>query len=343
MLVQHIVESAWCFNRNEKMKNIITSIALTILSFQTNAQNAPWNLVNNYSFEDLNYCNYNTDPIDTNQTNPPVLKYWYSPATFPTSDYFNVCFQIPPLGVNYYSVPDNTFSFQYAYGSGSAFIGIFASNPADSGEYREYVQTKLRKQLKKNKKYCVGMYANLAFDPNKTNVDVRATKDLSLLLSKVRPHNDNIDPFASSLIIDTPQVSANNYITDTLNWTPIIGIVTAQGGEKWLTLGNFKPNMQTDIIDIYHNPHSIYPMCYYFIDNVFVIPMENEEALLHKDTAICANNFPLQLTANQGFTDYEWNNGTQSSSIQINQAGTYTVSATYAGCTIIDTIQVKLK
>jgi gliding motility-associated-like protein len=327
------------------MKNLFYYFIFTSLFYATAtyAQTVPWNLVKNYSFEDHNSCDYPPDPIDTNTSFQAILPNWFSATILGTPDYFNTCYHTINGGVDVYdyAVPNNPFAFQSPY-NGIGFAAIIPSNYiTNTNEWREYLQTKLATPLKKNKKYCVGMYANHAFDITKPTDDVKATKDLSILLSKIRPLNGNIGINDNLILVDNPQVSPATYITDTLNWTPIIGIVTAQGGEQWLTIGSFKPKWQTDVITVLDKPNNDSFWMYYFIDDVFVIPMENDQALLHKDTTICTNGFPIQIQANTGFTGYTWNNGTTGSSLMVAQEGTYTVSATYAGCTIVDTIRVK--
>ncbi len=303
------------------MKNILYQLAFAVFFYgNLYAQTTPWNLVKNYSFEEYNNCNYNGNFMDTSRANQ-VLPYWSSATQIGTPDYYNTCY-IPFNGLNF-DTPNCPFAFQYSF-TGNGFGGIVISGfgGAAPNEGREYLQTQLSRPLKKNKKYCVGMYANHAFDITKPTDDVKATKDLSILLSKTRPLNGNTGANDNLILEGNPQVSPATYITDTLNWTPIIGIVTAQGGEEWLTIGSFKPKWQTDVITVLDKLNNDAFWIYYYIDDVFVIPMENDEALLHKDTAICASSFPLQITANQGFTGYTWNNGTQNQTLTVNAAGT---------------------
>jgi gliding motility-associated-like protein len=305
------------------------------------AQTVTWNLVKNYSFEDYLRC----DTAGIFPYSNPILPFWYSATELGSPDYFNRCRYHNVY--DYQDVPLNGIAYQETRIIGSnGYTGIITTDsygsPVCDREYREYLQTKLSKPLKHQKKYCVGMYVNLAFDVNGVQNIVKVTKDLGVLLTKDRVMNNNTADTQPITITANPQIKPTHYLEDTLNWEKVSSIIVGQDDEEWLTIGVFKPDWQAQDSMIY-SPPAAHLRTYYFIDDVFVIPMENEEALLHKDTAICANNFPLQLTANQGFTDYEWNNGTHSSSIQINQAGTYTVSATYAGCTIIDTVQVKLK
>ena len=231
--------------------------------------------------------------------------------------------------------------YQETRTGGDAYIGIITTSNIWGTTYdtREYIQTRLRKKMKKQKKYCVGVYANLGVGTTPGTL-TKASKDLGILLTKDRIINDGSNPAQPRLIIGQPQVKADHYLKDTLNWELVHDIFTPQEDYEWLTIGVFKPNWQADDSLVFNVPGFEF-FSYYFIDDVFVIPMENDEALVHKDTSVCASGFPIQITANTGFTGYTWNNGTQSQSLTINVAGTYTVSATYAGCTIVDTIRVR--
>ncbi|MCR5423140.1 MAG: OmpA family protein [Bacteroidales bacterium] len=66
-----------------------------------------------------------------------------------------------------------------------------------------------------------------------------------------------------------PQV-VNPYeavITDTKNWTRISGIFTAEGGEKFLTIGNFYPTSKSNLTDIDSLSYML-PGAYFYIDSV---------------------------------------------------------------------------
>ena len=336
------------------MKKIYICIALLLCAIYSNAQTVPWNLVKNYSFENHRSCTfYNTggpsDTVISSIIGQSEVVGWGA-GNIGNPNYFHRCNHIPIGGPYTYGVPQNYSSYQNPYFVGDGYVGIIITAPLVpySIDYREYVQTQLQARLKTGKKYCVGTYANIgigANTPDKRLFSKSATKNIGVYLSPQRPFNPNnaagITTSDPILLRATPQVEATHYLTDTANWELISGIVTAKGDEEWLTIGNFKPNFQTDTIMIYDN-HTINTMCYYFIDNVFVIPMESDEALLHRDTTVCANKFPLQLTANTGFSGYQWSNGTAGSSLQVSGAGTYTVTATYAGCTIVDTVRVRV-
>jgi hypothetical protein len=79
-----------------------------------------------------------------------------------------------------------------------------------------------------------------------------------------------------SLISTTNQIAnyGNPVLEDTVKWEKISGIYQAQGGERYILLGNFNDNSKTDTVNIY--PKGTYPysglgaMSYIFIDAVSV-------------------------------------------------------------------------
>ena len=60
-------------------------------------------------------------------------------------------------------------------------------------------------------------------------------------------------------------------LNDTANWVEISGIYTATGGEQYITIGNFYPDSLINIA----SSGNTYTSAYYYIDSVFVIPLDN--------------------------------------------------------------------
>ena len=76
-------------------------------------------------------------------------------------------------------------------------------------------------------------------------------------------------------------------------------------------------------------------------DEVEVIVNATPSISLGVDTTICASNAPLELGVDETFADYNWNNGASTSTIQVNQTGSYSLTVTAAnGCTDSDEILV---
>jgi hypothetical protein len=58
------------------------------------------------------------------------------------------------------------------------------------------------------------------------------------------------------------------------------------------------------------------------------------------DTTVCANDFPISLTATGNATSYSWNTGVNTATTTITTAGTYTVTGTLNGCSSSDNVVV---
>jgi len=95
----------------------------------------------------------------------------------------------------------------------------------------------------------------------------------------------------------TPQIVSppNVFINDTLNWTLISGDYIAHGGEKYITIGNFKPYGMTDTLQVIH--HNNYSAAYYFIDDVSVVDCTTVGVEVYPNPA--TNQLTLQLKNNK--------------------------------------------
>ena len=219
------------------------------LSLKVSAQN----LVLNPSFEDTITC-----PIGTWAMQ---CRYWYS-ASVGSPDYFS---EQPDIFCSTSYVPQNQVGFQYAR-TGIAYVGLgpFVSTTFPSfANRREYIGGGLSDTLKHGHEYCVSFYVSVA-EEFKYVVD-----GIGLYLSV----DSAVDYTINTNLSFVPQISnlAGNIIYDTLNWVQISGTYIANGGEKYLTIGNFKDNANTMIDSINNSvPQSQYES-YLFIDDVSVI------------------------------------------------------------------------
>jgi gliding motility-associated-like protein len=218
--------------------NTKTIVIVTIILNQTLFSQ---NLVKNYSFEDTIQCPFGTGQIS-------LSAYWYSP-NLSSPDYFNQCASSP------ISVPSNFVGYQYAK-TGIAYsgIGIFARN---LNNFREYISSKLIAPLDSGKIYCIEFYLSPA------NFCKYLSSSICVLFS------DTISEQTFGILPHTPQLcnNTNNIISDTANWTLISWQYMAQGGEKFITIGNFFDDFNTIIDSI----NTLYYSSYYYIDDVTVI------------------------------------------------------------------------
>jgi hypothetical protein len=208
------------------------------------------NLVPNYSFETYSSC-----PFSQNELYKAVP--WFNPSIVTTPDYFNAC----SFGVG---VPGNALWFQYAH-TGGAYSGIvcWAKNTLT----REYLEVALVDTLHPNKEYYIEFYVSLIQDVKYSISNIGMYLSDTAIYSAV---NTNF-PFVPQ--IENP---AGNFLTDTVNWMKISGTYTAHGGEKFITIGNFRDDAHTDTLAT--NP-SQFNYTYYLVDDVTVIDADSVQGL----------------------------------------------------------------
>lgn len=259
-------------------------VFLSLFSFSQPIQN----LVNNFSAEQYTAC-----PFSGAQAYK--AKYWYLPTGYNGStDYYNTC-STSTLS----QVPLNYCGFQNPR-TGNSFFGFitFGGNQVPGVEYREYLGNGLKQQLKSNKSYCVTYYISLA------ETSRRATANVGLIFSKDSILN-RIPPFPAQPIVLTPDIENTNIITDTINWTQIQGTYTASGIENFITIGNFRKDINT--INAQVKPLSPPDnTAYYYIDDISVLEINNANAF-SKDTIFkCASDSVILGTDSTEFATYSW-------------------------------------
>ena len=212
------------------------------------------NLVLNPSFEDTIPCGSYQDPPQL----PCSSWFWASSGS---SDFFSE----QPNCMYTLSAPSNFAGFQYArtgiaYSGLGTYVAPFTAIP----EYREYIEGVLADTLKAGHIYCVSFYVSAA-DRCKFITD--AIGAYFSVDSIYEPLNN------SALSNFLPQINnpSGNIISDTLGWTLVSGTYTAQGGEKYITIGNFYGDNNMNIDSLNNNAPLGNSGAYFFIDDVSVI------------------------------------------------------------------------
>lgn len=292
------------------------------------------NLVPNPGFEDFDSCQQiDYYPFSSDGYLPP----WYMP-TLGTSDYFTG-FCGPLL---YNGIPFNLAGFQQPHG-GIAYSGLltFESVMDSNINYREYIACPLIAPLQNGKTYDVSFWispSEITILPVKNNL---ATNNIGALFTK-----KYYELFATNTINnikEVPQFESDSIILDKSKWTKICGRFTADGGEKYIIIGNFRDDEHTKLAQLSYDPSGIEKAyAYIYIDDVSVIET-NFGRLLPPDTSICETGFPLTLKAGQPSTNHKWSTGETTPEITINQGGTYFLDAKDGACRLTDTIHVYSK
>ena len=302
------------------------------------------NLVPNASFENFNTCAPGEGEFDTSGINFPGIQNWVSPCLFAPQTF------APCLG----NVPATIFYDYHAAHTGTAFtaITICSEYPTEIGEYychlchncRSYVQVQLIQPLKKDTQYCIEFFVENAALSSGT-VSYFCSAKVGAYLSVNRPRNYNGGALNTLLRGIQPQIenASTNYICDTSNWQSVHGIFKAQGGEQWITIGNFYNDTETVF-----NPATAFSsltedtFSVILIDDVSVTPITFPQA--SRDTLLCdTNRFTETLMAQPGGAYYQWNTGETTTTITIHQPGTYWYNTDFGCGPVVDSIHIKFQ
>jgi gliding motility-associated-like protein len=273
-------------------------------------------LIPNPGFDDIIQC-----PSDYHQIDlaPPWFK-----ANNGLVDLYNECATIP-----LFSVPNGGLyidSYQKQR-SGEGYAGIFVFNNDNIVKYG-YIETPLLSELMKGQNYYIEFYVS---------PDLGAagywhyTDAVGLALTNSAYYKD-IKPHESLPL--TPVIeNRGTLIKDTIGWTKISGCFTAQGGEKFAIIGNFRNEYET-IIEV-EDP-TVYPYINYFYIEDVLISIFNPLP----DTILLCENETVELNA--GFLDaiYLWNTNQADSIIVVQNGGKYSVEAFMDNCILTDTVEI---
>ena len=250
------------------------------------------NLVPNPSFEQYTHC-----PSGTRNDKPDI---WYKPDKR-GAGYKNACADDTISGVPFHYTAGGT-GFQYAR-TGVAYIGMFYLN-SPSTNSRNYFQIKLLDSLKKGGCYYVECFVN------RQNPFRIACNNQSILFTNSAVYVDTISPLGIQILPANPQITnySNPIISDTLNWIKVSGVFMAQGGEQYLTLGNFSYDNQTNYTLV--NPGGGYPGAAYYIDDVSVYVLDSFplKADAGRDTTIALGDNVFIGSYTNGLTNVKWYN-----------------------------------
>ena len=297
-----------------KKINYIVLFILLFYSLTTKEQIIGPNLVQNPSFEEYYSC-----PAWSNQMYK--CKYWWGLST----DYFDSC--STPGGV---SVPLNYSGFQYAH-TGNAYSGLVDySNIQTDLDWRETIKTKLSDSLISNKKYCTNFYITLAEYSFGSTFNYVLLDSIGMLFSK-----DTVPDTYTPILNNGVRVQNDIFNIDTVNWLLISNTFIANGGEEYLTIGNFD--------NVINWPSGKIGMTYVYLDDVSVCECSFKFSL-GNDTTLCLGQ-SLTLNPNMPNATYTWQDGSHDSTYKVTQAGIYCVSAYFAdyNITTYDTINIMYK
>lgn len=224
------------------------------------------NMVFNPSFEEYTLC---PERIDAKGVMNGVDAWWQPTAG--SSDYFNVC------SGRDCAVPRNKMGVQTAR-TGVAYCGIYCSQAS----YREYLQTQLKSPLLPGHRYRVSFYVSLA------EKSPHAIATIGAMLTSQRLADSTWDVLMQRESVDygdnqsqlisvyyKPQVvnDKDRVLDDMKSWTLVSGDFVADGGELFLTIGNFNSFNNSTVVET-NTANAVLQGAYYYIDDVSVVPTE---------------------------------------------------------------------
>ena len=252
------------FNINN-MKTSITIVLLSLSATIATGQND--NLVSNGSFESVDKEPKKLGSIENAMG-------WYSP-TGAKADLFTPNKKLPII-----NVPSNQFGSENAKdGSNYAGIVTFSHN---NKVPRSYVSNKLEVPLKKGEKYCVQFHISLA------EASAYASNQIGVHFS-----NKAFASAAKDNIITTTHIleESNKIFSAPFGWDRVCGTFIAEGGEKFITIGNFTSNEHTKNIKVKKDSKNKVPpvaAAYYYLDDISVILLDED------NTCDCASTDPTE-------------------------------------------------
>ncbi len=164
------------------------------------------------------------------------------------------------------NVPGNVYGTEEAK-SGKAYAGVVMFSYGNKMP-RTYLMTKLNGPLKKGKKYCIQYNVSLAEGSK------YACNQLGAIVTKREFGSES-----KSSIIEEPTIVTDEIYNAVFGWQKVCGSFIAEGNEKFLTIGNFSSNEDTQSEK--NKPPKGMKVgqviaAYYYIDDVQVLEMTDE-------------------------------------------------------------------
>jgi OmpA-OmpF porin, OOP family len=239
-----------------KIKQGILFAALLGIPAIASAQNNE-NLVDNGGFESSTGKAKKLGQID-------MATGWKSP-TGARADLYLTDSKLPEIGA-----PNNIYGKEEPK-EGENYAGIVGFSYGDKVP-RSYLMAKFKTPLKKDVKYCVSFYVSLA------EWSKYASNQIGANISKKEFGTDQ----KSAIIDQTHIIHPDNKIFNALyGWEKVCGTFVAEGGEKYITIGNFTSNEDTKKetnkkpADMKSGSQII--AAYYYIDDVSVTLISEDQ------------------------------------------------------------------
>jgi outer membrane protein OmpA-like peptidoglycan-associated protein len=239
-------------SKNNIMKKISTLFGILLLGFSLTAQE---NLVPNPSFEEVEGKIKEGGLIE-------MAIPWKSVTMNPVDLYS------AKAKNDEYSVPENKNGSETA-STGSNYAGVTFFGYGGRIP-RTYLGAPLSKELEAGKQYCMKFHVNLS------DYSKYAVNNLAMYVAK----EEMTEKKDGNLIMVPHMKSMKNNVEDFEKqyvWTAICGVYNAEGGEKFIAIGNFDADGQTDQKKIRLSKEFMgkrqQNSAYYFVDDVSVVEL----------------------------------------------------------------------
>ncbi len=288
-------------------------------------------------------CNQN-DPNWQYQNNLCFVENWFNEG-LSTPDLISISCADTMTGTDNTARDYKTLADQQNPRSGQVMGGIITYNTANfdpnENSYSEYYTVALDATLQQGIEYSVVFYCSLS--------------EVATIASSIGAHFSE-DPVRSAgfntFVPETPQIVSEGNVTDTTNWVRVSGTFTAQGNERYMTIGRFldgyTPEQVQNTEPVITNGEI---SAYYYIDDVSVTATLNT-IIIDAGTDVSldlGDSIVLQATPTGGTPiSYSWSpaTGLDNTAIANPTASptittTYTVTADFGGeCSDTDTVTV---
>jgi gliding motility-associated-like protein len=155
----------------------------------------------------------------------------------------------------------------YLGGYFTCYMGGAGTDGYNGPGWWEYIQGNLTQPLKNDNIYQLSL-----------KLSVAELSDLMINEIGVFFSNSPISSENTSNLNVTPQCTfyEPNFFSDTIEWIDLKALFMANGGEKFITIGNFKDVYNTDTLRRFNwEPLYVNPYCtYMFVDNVQLVESE---------------------------------------------------------------------
>ncbi len=179
---------------------------------------------------------------------------------------------------------------------GNSYAGLFLLAYDHRGHFKntsEYLATKLTQPLEKDKLYCISFYTRLADNC------LYATNGMDVLFARKLKKN-KYSRYMNLNFKYKPQIrNIGNGVIENTEWRKVCSVYQAQGGEKYIAIGNYTPFEDIQIIKMDRNfkkTSSTSNFAYYFIDNISLVKISSpDECDCNSDTVSISINDTIQI------------------------------------------------